>query len=288
MLRYLQTLLLSLFLATFSGQASAMFIQPDWFDPTQPGVGANRYSYSGNDPVNRYDPNGNAAVYSDSDGDGVNETRTYFSPTTEIGGDLARGESSSYYAWKGDWGGIRFGISAEGYRDASWTGGGFRFPSDSGNLTLSFGSVVDDFHKTKTMEMGLVALGIASSLYAMENVTPINRNRVTIAVLVAGTDAANVIYAKNGINPSFKEVQRRFVDEIKFLTALDRVNLRNASSVKVPGNHAETKTLEYAHSYSLQPFAIGSSRPFCSNCALDIERQGGKILGPRARFAFWP
>jgi RHS repeat-associated protein len=37
----------------------AMFIQPDWFDPTMAGVGTNRYSYSFNDPVNMSDENGN-------------------------------------------------------------------------------------------------------------------------------------------------------------------------------------------------------------------------------------
>jgi len=36
-----------------------LFIQPDWLDPTQPGVGTNRYSYSFNDPVNLSDPGGN-------------------------------------------------------------------------------------------------------------------------------------------------------------------------------------------------------------------------------------
>ncbi len=36
-----------------------MFIQPDWFEVTKPGVGTNRYAYSGNDPVNKMDPNGN-------------------------------------------------------------------------------------------------------------------------------------------------------------------------------------------------------------------------------------
>ncbi|NBZ90083.1 polymorphic toxin-type HINT domain-containing protein, partial [Stagnihabitans tardus] len=38
----------------------AMFIQPDWWEVTQPGVGTNRYAYAGGDPVNGRDPGGNA------------------------------------------------------------------------------------------------------------------------------------------------------------------------------------------------------------------------------------
>lgn len=60
MLRYLQQVLFTTFFAILASQASAMFIQPDWFDPTEPGVGTNRYSYSFNDPVNLSDPNGNS------------------------------------------------------------------------------------------------------------------------------------------------------------------------------------------------------------------------------------
>ena len=37
-----------------------LFIQPAWLDPTQPGVGLNRFAYSANDPVNLRDPLGNA------------------------------------------------------------------------------------------------------------------------------------------------------------------------------------------------------------------------------------
>ncbi|MCZ7676385.1 MAG: RHS repeat-associated core domain-containing protein [Roseovarius sp.] len=37
----------------------ALFIQPDWLGVTEPGVGTNRYDYANNDPVNKFDPNGN-------------------------------------------------------------------------------------------------------------------------------------------------------------------------------------------------------------------------------------
>ena len=36
-----------------------LFLQPDWFEVTEPGVGTKRYSYSFNDPVNLMDPGGN-------------------------------------------------------------------------------------------------------------------------------------------------------------------------------------------------------------------------------------
>jgi hypothetical protein len=45
-----------------------MFIQPDWFEVTEPGVGRNRYSYSFNDPVNGRDPGGNRMVEGAYDG----------------------------------------------------------------------------------------------------------------------------------------------------------------------------------------------------------------------------
>jgi RHS repeat-associated protein len=46
--------------ARYEDPALARFISPDWWDPTEPGVGTNRYAYAGNDPINRSDPNGHA------------------------------------------------------------------------------------------------------------------------------------------------------------------------------------------------------------------------------------
>lgn len=60
MFRILQKLILAISVCSIIATPSqAMFIQPDWLDPTQQGVGTNRYSYSFNDPINNHDPNGN-------------------------------------------------------------------------------------------------------------------------------------------------------------------------------------------------------------------------------------
>jgi RHS repeat-associated protein len=48
----------------------AMFIQPDWWEGTKPGVGTNRYAYSAGDPINLMDPGGN---YAQEEGDFPNE-----------------------------------------------------------------------------------------------------------------------------------------------------------------------------------------------------------------------
>lgn len=51
-------LVCSLTSVSFGSAAHARFISPDTMDPTIPGVGTNRYAYSGNDPINKSDPNG--------------------------------------------------------------------------------------------------------------------------------------------------------------------------------------------------------------------------------------
>ncbi|MGB3176754.1 MAG: RHS repeat-associated core domain-containing protein, partial [Albidovulum sp.] len=69
----------------------AIFIQPDWWEVMQEGVGTNRYAYSFNDPVNGSDPSGHA-VYRDIDGDGDNE---FVGQARDIYGP-SRGEGLTY------------------------------------------------------------------------------------------------------------------------------------------------------------------------------------------------
>jgi hypothetical protein len=59
MFHILRHFILSTLFVLFASQASAMFIQADWFDASDPQVGTNRYAYSHNDPINLADPNGN-------------------------------------------------------------------------------------------------------------------------------------------------------------------------------------------------------------------------------------
>ena len=63
LLHHLRLPILATLFAVFASQASAMFIQADQMNPTEPGVGTNRYAYSFGDPVNRSDPSGYASVY---------------------------------------------------------------------------------------------------------------------------------------------------------------------------------------------------------------------------------
>ncbi len=55
-----------------------MFIQPDWFEVTEAGVGTNRYAYSGNGPVNLSDPEGNESVITTGSSDEEHNNPEHF------------------------------------------------------------------------------------------------------------------------------------------------------------------------------------------------------------------
>jgi hypothetical protein len=93
--------------------ANARFISPDDWDPTLPGVGTNRYAYSGNDPVNKSDPNGHAmgcgygcagAYHEPTDWDAV-QSGLDIAGFAGPAGPFADGLNTIISAARGDWGG---------------------------------------------------------------------------------------------------------------------------------------------------------------------------------------
>jgi hypothetical protein len=93
--------------------ANARFISPDDWDPTLPGVGTNRYAYSGNDPVNKSDPNGHAmgcgygcagAYHEPTDWDAVQSGLDIAGFAGPVG-PLADSLNTIISAARGDWGG---------------------------------------------------------------------------------------------------------------------------------------------------------------------------------------
>jgi RHS repeat-associated protein len=95
-----------------------LFAQPDWFEVMQPGVGTNRYGYAFGDPVNARDPGGNAAVYSDTDGDGDNEYSGQINP-----GDPGYGDDFSKSGIQAsEW--VAYNNAASGNISVNEAGGG--------------------------------------------------------------------------------------------------------------------------------------------------------------------
>ena len=54
--------------ARYYDAALGRFLSPDWWDPSDPGVGTDRYGYSLGDPVNKSDPNGHEWLWDEEEG----------------------------------------------------------------------------------------------------------------------------------------------------------------------------------------------------------------------------
>ena len=73
--------------ARYYDPALGLFLQPDWFEVTQPGVGTNRFSYSFNDPVNKIDPGGNLTYDAKEDQFSADEDDTVSTIADSLGLD---------------------------------------------------------------------------------------------------------------------------------------------------------------------------------------------------------
>lgn len=178
--------------ALFASQASALFIQADWFDPTQPGVGTNRYAYSGNDPVNRFDPNGNSWL--------------------DRGFDKAFGEGSfnNTFGDRGSaWSDRNFGNGVEQFA-------GEAFQHDVGNNTLSGLGYGEDYTYDQYKDMRIAgasgrAMSADNELYQSATVVGgLARPLATAGTRILQRQAANQVtdYVTNPKNLWGKDPER--------------------------------------------------------------------------------
>ncbi len=313
MLRILQQFILTAAFAVFASQASAMFIQADPMYPTGPGVGTNRYAYSGGDPINRMDPSGYAWIdraFESVFGDGSFD-RTFGSGASEsmdriadgvFGNRNDRAAARSYTSYLTDGGSL--GYDSWRYSTGSFT---YSFTNDlrSGPIQVNSGGGAtgmpnDPFHDTVAIGGMMATLaGVMASRYPDD----IARNRRTTAVLAASSSygrqpmGMQIVFSLSGTPYSsatrMSPGQRQIYDGVTGNAIGMGVfgSVHNASNFRVtaPGvgpTHAEPKAIGYAQSRGFSPLAIGTSRPICSSCGPYIQSTGGMLVGPR--MAIWP
>ncbi len=142
----------------------SLFLQPDWFEVTKAGVGTNRFSYSFNDPVNGFDPNGNESCNADGNGcrpdkndpppcedsGNCDHSLDWLPPVAEAAGNFLLdwtpivGDAKGIYEAEGFWGKTAaVGMAAIGpLGDAVKTG--LRLANGADNIADA-GKVVDEF-----------------------------------------------------------------------------------------------------------------------------------------------
>lgn len=148
MIRIVRVLLVAL-IAAFATQANAIFLTPDWFDPTNPGVGTNRYAYSHNDPINLADPGGNAT---NSDSAYMSQDSYHGDDAEDAGSNLpdhitrlSRSERNELYP-DAVWEDKETGFRAAAYRN-----------SQTGEITIAFAGTQNGIDWSNNLEQGWTA-----------------------------------------------------------------------------------------------------------------------------------
>ncbi|ESQ15208.1 MAG: hypothetical protein JKP98_16425 [Rhodobacteraceae bacterium] len=306
----LRLLVVALFVIALPAQAR--FIQPDWLDPNQPGVGTNRYAYAGGDPINRADPSGHAWVDRTWDrafGDGSFD-RTFGDGASERMDRMADGVFGNASAR----------AAARDYADYLTNGGSLGYDSwrfSTGNFTYSFtndlrngpirvgsgetsGMPDDPFHDAVAIAGAMAALaGAMADRYPGE----FARSHRTTAVLAASSSfgrqpmGMQIVFSLSGAPGTsatrMSPGQRQIFDLVNGNAISVGVfgSVHNASQFRVtaPGvgqTHAEPKAIGFAQSRGFSPLAIGTSRPICETCGPYIQSTGGMLIGPQV--AIWP
>jgi len=121
------------------------FIQPDWWEVTEPGVGTNRYAYSNNDPVNLMDPGGNCWLGECSSPEASQAAADY-----QLASYLSSSPNGAAHARNL---GLNFTSSGEIDVDGYWeTLGAWNRIDRSGSNSLAYGGSDNPLFATKVAE----------------------------------------------------------------------------------------------------------------------------------------
>ncbi|CAN1484492.1 Rhs repeat-associated core [Paracoccaceae bacterium] len=164
----------------------SLFLQPDWFEVTKPGVGTNRFSYSFNDPVNKFDPGGND--WNPTNGDEfdpektppVYTKRTYIDDMT----DVLRASGRIAY----DAGAVAASVALPDFQELT-----------NGDLTWN-----DALEVASIVPIGKVAkwgVGLIRGAETTADVTKVADGAVDATKTVCSFDGATLVLAKDGSRP---------------------------------------------------------------------------------------
>jgi hypothetical protein len=254
MLGPLKTLLQALLLCTLATQAPAMFIQPDWFEVTEPGVGTNRYSYSANDPVNKMDPSGNVMFDGFMDQEKSDEAN-YQAAAAHDAAATQIEEDESF------WGAVQRGL-------------GFgKKHRETANEFLDRVGVPKKERMLGDLQhfLGEAAWGIRAKVRVPaaqrasiihSKVPEATQRRTTIAVTETTQGTRIVSSSEKRLRPN------------------QRKELKPGEVEGVGIGHAEVTGVNAAKELGLTPTGTAATRPICPNCSDFLRRQGVHPLSP--------
>ena len=264
--------------ARYYDPALGLFLQPDWFEVTKPGVGTNRFSYSFNDPVNLSDPGGNDAASCSDNG-------------TSAHCDVRRndGVDTLTYNYKGSITESQYldvtfedGVATVRTTDVSLAEWAERIRSHQIEIGSTSGGYVDEFLMSE--EAAYRSLFLADVLLAYGGVRKVGslpRSKIydnpssLVAQRVEELGAQIPANSRSRITMGVAVVEDVNGSRAVVVSTSERggylrsgVTLREGETlVKGPaGSHAEADIVKYAADNELTIVAIGATRPVCGNC----------------------
>lgn len=252
----------------------SLFLQPDWFEVTKAGVGTNRFSYSHNDPVNKFDPNGNQDAPSSMSRDEEEELEEKCA-----GGcvsSLTYGEQMSNVCEAGGCAIVAVGAT-----------GGVGILAEFGTGALAAAATLTlGVEELTSAASGIptVGAGAKASKATREVAAPTDlAKRVDEIHSVLDTKAAR--HRTTGVLET-TDGTRIVAGGVRDLSPAQRAALADGEvAAKQSGAHAEITALDKAAELGLSPSALATSWDICPDCANAIRNLGGVIID--ARTAIW-